>query len=79
MYMAQETQTFRTFAPAKDAYNMFAVAMKIAQIASLTKKELRMDMKMKTAVDLDDSAVGAGNIIRVLELYNMSEYIHETE
>ena len=73
-YMDQETHKFRTFAPARDAYITFAVAMKITQIASLTKKELHMETKMETAMGLDDSAVGAGNITRGLELYNMSEY-----
>ena len=55
------------------------MAMKIAQIASVTKKELRIEMKTETAVNLDDSVVGTGNIMYVLELCNMSEYIHEAE
>ena len=78
-YMDQETQAFRTFTPARDAYNTFAVAMRIAQIASTTRRELRITMETETAVDPSDSAVGAGNIMRVLGLCSMSEYIHETE
>ena len=40
-YMDPETQTFGTFTPARDSYSIFAVAMKMAQIASGTRGALR--------------------------------------
>ena len=40
-YIDPETQTFATFAPTRDSYSIFAVAMKMAQIASRTRGTLR--------------------------------------
>ena len=58
--------------------------MRIAQIASVTRRPLRNEVKKITVkaipkLDLNNSAVGADNIMQVVGLCGMSEYIHETE
>ena len=58
--------------------------MKVAQIASTTKGALRNELGKTTAFstprpDLNNTTVGADNIMQVVELCGMSEYIHETE
>ena len=83
-YMDPETQTFGTFTPARDSYSIFAVAMKMAQIASGTRGALRKKLRRATAFSkprphLNNTAVGADNVMQVVELGEMSEYIHEAE
>ena len=83
-HMEQGTRAFRTFAPTRDVYSIFAVAMKMAHIASDTKRPLKNQLKKATAkaipkLDYNNAAVGADNIMQVVDIYSMSEYIYETE
>ena len=83
-YMEQETQTLKTFAPTRDAYNLFAVAMKMTQIASSTRRALYNEVKAATALsipklDFHSPTVGADNIMQVVGLCDMSEYIQAVE
>ena len=83
-YMDPETQTFGTFTPARDSYSIFAVAMKMAQIASGTRGALRKCLRRATAFSkprphLNNTAVGADNVMQVVELGEMSAHIHEAE
>ena len=47
-YMEQGTQAFITFAPTRDVCSIVAVAMRIAQIASVTRRPLQNQLKKIT-------------------------------
>ena len=83
-YMDQGTQAFMTFAPTRDAYNLFAVSMRITQIARSTRRALCNEVKKTTALSipklgLNNAVVGADNIMQAVELCDMSEYIQAME
>ena len=68
-HMDREMKTFQTFAPAKNEYNTFAVAMKIF---------VEFHPEGQKAANFE-GAVGADNIMQALECDRMSEFISGAE